>query len=231
MRNIIQKKTLREQVADIIRKKILHHELKTGMRITESELAKEFGVSHGPVREALRQLEQEGLLEYTRNVGCSVRNISLSDVIEALLIRGTYELTAARACAGNISDEGMQEMSDILSSMETMDDSDFTESINFDNQFHKVLIREAHMPYLLNAWSSLDFAIFFSFSRQADDCSDVAGRQYQVHKELYDIYKTRNCTEICNIIYKHYITSIEKMLKDNHVSKEDFPFSFDMIKP
>lgn len=231
MKNIIQKKTLREQIADIIRKKILHHELETGMRITESELAKEFGVSHGPVREALRQLEQEGLLEYTRNVGCSVRNISLSDVIEALLIRGTYELTAARACAGNISDEGLQEMSDILASMKTMDDSDFTESIHFDNAFHKVLICEAHMPYLLNAWSSLDFAIFFSFSRQADACSAVAGRQYRVHKDLYDIYQTRDCDAICNTICTHYLSSIEKILQDNHLSKEDFPFSFDMIRP
>ena len=104
MKNIIHHKTLREQVADAVRKKILHHELEPGMRITESELATQFGVSHGPVREALRQLEQEGLIEYTRNVGCSVRNVSLSVVIEALLIRGTYELSAARACAGTISD-------------------------------------------------------------------------------------------------------------------------------
>ena len=56
MKNIIHHKTLREQVADAIRKKILYHELEPGMRITESELATNFGVSHGPVREALRQL-------------------------------------------------------------------------------------------------------------------------------------------------------------------------------
>lgn len=231
MRNIIQKKTLREQVADIIRRKILHHDLEPGMRITESELATEFGVSHGPVREALRQLEQEGLLEYTRNVGCSVRNISLFDVIEALLIRGSYELTAARACAGNISDEGFGKMAGILTSMKNMDDSDFTESINFDNEFHKVLICEARMPYLLNAWNSLDFATFFSFYRQVDDCSVVAGKQYRVHKALYDIYTTKDCGEICNTIYAHYSASIDKMLQDNHLSKEDFPFSFDIIKP
>lgn len=98
MKNIIHHKTLREQVADAIRKKILYHELEPGMRITESELAEKFGVSHGPVREALRQLEQEGLVVYTRNVGCSVRDISFQNVVEALLIRGSYELTAARAC-------------------------------------------------------------------------------------------------------------------------------------
>ena len=231
MKNIIHRKTLREQVADAVRKKILHHELEPGMRITESDLCSEFGVSHGPIRETLRQLEQEGLVEYTRNVGCSVRNLSLNDIIEALLIRGTYELTAARACNGNISDNALQEMSDVLESMKQIDDSDYTESIINDNEFHKILIREAHMPYLVNAWDALDFATFFSFYRQKDDCSTVAGKQYGVHKKLYDIYLTKDCQAICDTIYTHYHASIAKMLSDNHMSENDFPFSFDILKP
>ena len=231
MKNIIHHKTLREQVADAVRKKILHHELEPGMRITESELASEFGVSHGPVRESLRQLEQEGLVEYTRNVGCSVRNLSLSDVVEALLIRGTYELTAARACGGNFSDKAFDEMAEILESMKQMDNSDYTESIIFDNEFHKVLIRESHMPYLSSAWDALDFATFFSFYQQVGDCSAIAGRQYKVHKDIYDIYLTRDCQAICDTIYKHYKGSIDKMLQDNHMSESDFSCSFDIIKP
>lgn len=231
MKNIIHHKTLREQVADTIRKKILHHELQPGMRITESELATEFGVSHGPVREALRQLEQEGLVEYTRNVGCSIRNISLSDVIQALLIRGTYEITAAKACAGNISDDALKEMTDILESMKYMDNSDFTESIIFDNKFHRVLITEAHMPYLENAWDSLDFATFYTFFRQTEDCSSVSKRQYDVHKSLYDVYTTKDCHDICNTIYNHYKGSITSMLLENNLKESDFPFSFDIINP
>lgn len=231
MKNIIHHKTLREQVADAVRKKILHHELEPGMRITESELATQFGVSHGPVREALRQLEQEGLIEYTRNVGCSVRNVSLSDVIEALLIRGTYELSAARACAGTISDAAFKEMEDVLESMKNMDDPDYTESIIYDNEFHKILINEAHMPYLVSAWNALDFVSFFSFYCQVDDCSKVTGKQYKVHKELFDIYATKDCHAICDIIYSHYKLSIDKMLRDNHMCEKDFPFSFDIINP
>lgn len=231
MKNIIHHKTLREQVADAIRKKILHHELEPGMRITESELATEFGVSHGPVREALRQLEQEGLVEYTRNVGCSVRDISFPNVIEALLIRGSYELTAARACAGNLSDAALAEMAEILESMKNMDFSDYTESIIFDNKFHKVLITEAHMPYLENAWNSLDFVTFFSFYGQVENCSSVIKRQYNIHKPIYDTFASKNLNDICNIISDHYKGSIYYMLKDNNMTEDDFPFSFDIIKP
>lgn len=231
MRNMIQHTTLREQVADAIRKKILRHELEPGMRITESELATQFGVSHGPVREALRQLEQEGLVEYTRNVGCSVRNISFSDVIEVLLIRGSYELTAARACGGNISDDSLLKMEKVLDDMAHMNDTDFIEPIACDNQFHKLLICEAHMPYLTKAWDALDFITFFTFYSESEDCSSLTRRQYQVHKDIYDVYTIRDCHAICNKIYEHYKGSIDKMLRENHMTEEDFPFSFDIINP
>lgn len=62
-------RTLRENVVDEIRMKIMNREYEPGMRIVEQNLSDELGVSRGPIREALRQLEQEGLVEYVRNVG------------------------------------------------------------------------------------------------------------------------------------------------------------------
>ena len=58
-------RTLRENVADEIRMKILNGDMKPGDKIIEQELASEFGISRGPVREALRQLEQEGMVCFT----------------------------------------------------------------------------------------------------------------------------------------------------------------------
>ena len=85
-------RTLRENVADEIR----DEDLKTviwsrGDKIIEQELASEFGISRGPVREALRQLEQEGMVEYSRNVGCSVKHIGMDDVYEIYYMRANYE--------------------------------------------------------------------------------------------------------------------------------------------
>ena len=90
--------TLRENVVDVIRMKIFNHELAPGMRIIEQDISDELGVSRGPIREALRQLEQEGLVEYVRNVGCSVKNITLEDIYEIYLLRATYEILAVKLC-------------------------------------------------------------------------------------------------------------------------------------
>lgn len=74
-------KTLRESIVDIIRKRSLTGNCSRGRKIVEQELAKEFKTSRAPIREALRELENEGLVEYVRNAGCSVKEITFEEFI------------------------------------------------------------------------------------------------------------------------------------------------------
>ena len=225
----IKHKTLRENVADNIRKMILRHQITPGVRIVEQELSDYLGVSRGPVREALRQLEQEGLVEYKRNIGCSVRDVSLSEIFEALLLRGTYELTALKACNGIIDADSLNKMEDALNDMLTIDGSDFTEAIQYDNDFHRCLVEAAHMPYLLKAYTDLDFVTFFNLCTEVQDSETVARRQYQIHKEILDKYKAGDYEESRKQLIYHYKTSIDRKLKDNQMTTEDFSFSFDIL--
>ena len=107
-------KTLRERIVDIIRKRIINRELQPGQKIVEQELAKEFKTSRAPIREALRELENEGLVEYVRNAGCSVKEITFEESFEIYLMRANYEIMAVRLLGGKIPEETLQEMEEIL---------------------------------------------------------------------------------------------------------------------
>lgn len=225
----IQHKTLRENVTDCIRKMILHHEITPGVRIVEQDLSDQLGVSRGPVREALRQLEQEGLIEYRRNIGCSVRDISLSEIMEVLVLRGTYELIALKACHGVIAPKYLKKMEDSLEGMRTMNGSDFTETIQYDNAFHTCLVEAAQMPYLLKSYRNLEFVTFFNMCTEIQDPETLVERQYRIHNEILDKYKAGNYEESKQQLIYHYQTSLERKLKDNHMSEENLSFSLDLL--
>ena len=129
-------KTLRQEVVDEIRQRILTGDFQAGERIKENEMAQQLGVSRGPVREALRQLEQEGLVQYERNVGCSVAQVSGQDVYEICLLRATLEILAARLLQkGKSVQQALQQMQDCVEQME-QEDCDFYQLAQQDNRFH-----------------------------------------------------------------------------------------------
>ena len=145
-------RTLRENVLDEIRMKILRGELVPGERIVEQELASEFGVSRGPVREALRQLEEEGLVEYARNAGCSVRQIGLEDIYEIYYMRANYEMMAVKLYGSPFPEETLMRMRQILEQMMQLDCSAYREVFELDNRFHEQIMDLVPFQRLKKAW-------------------------------------------------------------------------------
>jgi DNA-binding GntR family transcriptional regulator len=83
-------------IADKLRQAIGHGELKPGAQLGEAELARKFGVSRGPVREAMSRLTQEGLLLSIRNRGLFVIHMTADDIRDMYLAREAIERAAAR---------------------------------------------------------------------------------------------------------------------------------------
>ena len=150
-------RTLRENVLDEIRMKILRGELVPGERIVEQELASEFGVSRGPVREALRQLEEEGLVEYARNAGCSVRQIGLEDIYEIYYMRANYEMMAVKLYGSPFPEETLMRMRQILEQMMQLDCSAYREVFELDNRFHEQIMDLVPFQRLKKAWEDLSY--------------------------------------------------------------------------
>ena len=70
--------------------------------------------SRAPIREALRQLENEELIEYVRNAGCSVKEITLEESFEIYLMRANYETMAVKLMGGNVPEDTICRMEEVL---------------------------------------------------------------------------------------------------------------------
>ena len=145
-------RTLRENVADEIRMKILNGDMKPGDKIIEQELASEFGISRGPVREALRQLEQEGMVEYSRNVGCSVKHIGMDDVYEIYYMRANYEMMAVRLYNAPFPRETIEKMEQVLEQMKQLHKEEYRKVFELDNEFHEAILDLVSFKRLKKAW-------------------------------------------------------------------------------
>ncbi|MFI3172692.1 MAG: GntR family transcriptional regulator [Eubacteriales bacterium] len=213
-------KTLREEILDQIRMRIVNQELKPGEKIVETDLANEFGVSRAPIREALRQLENENLIEYVRNAGCSVKEVTAQDAYEIYLMRAHYEMLAVKILKGKIPRETLQNMELLLERMANIKEEDYLDVFTLDNEFHGELVKMVGLSRLYKEWKELNYGNIITSRKKNLNKSKVVKRQYAIHKPLLDVYKTGDCEKICEAIYEHYHGTIEEMASEEGKENE-----------
>ena len=222
-------RTLRENVVEAIRDKIINQELKPGERIVEMDLAEEFKTSRGPVREALRQLEHEGLIEYTRNVGCTVKNPSLQESFEIYLVRVNYEILAVKYMGGKIPTETIANLEKVLEKMAALDAEHYAQVYLNDNEFHGELVKMTGLNYLYKLWSELSYGNVVTGYNNVLDKERVVRRQYRVHKEIVDACRTGDSQKICKVVSDHYMRTITRLMKEQGVAEDEVPFPRDFL--
>ena len=206
-------RTLRENVADEIRRKILNGDMKPGDKIVEQELASEFGISRGPVREALRQLEQEGMVEYSRNVGCSVRHVGMDDIYEIYYMRANYEMMAVRLHNGPFPQENLEKMEHILSQMKMLHKDEYRKVFELDNEFHEAILDLVSFKRLKKAWEDLSYGNIVTGYNMDVDREQVIKRQYIIHEKLLDACKNGSPAQVEQAIAEHYLGGVEKLIQ------------------
>lgn len=106
--------TLADRVFGQIQDAIVKGELKSGVKMSEAELTARYGVSRGPLREALRRLEARKLLTRIPHVGVRVVALTIEDVLQMYQVREVLEGMAARLAAQNATDEEVQSLKQLL---------------------------------------------------------------------------------------------------------------------
>jgi len=211
-------RTLRENVADEIRMKILNGDMKPGDKIIEQELASEFGISRG--REALRPLEQEGMVEYSRNVGCSVKHIGMDDVYEIYYMRANYEMMAVRLYNAPFPQETIEKMEQVLEQMKQLHKEEYRKVFELDNEFHEAILDLVSFKRLKKAWEDLNYGNIVTGYNMEIDSEQVIKRQYLIHEKLLNACKTGTPAQVEQAIADHYLGGVEKLIQKVNKKRE-----------
>ncbi|MDD4495543.1 MAG: GntR family transcriptional regulator [Eubacteriales bacterium] len=135
---------LGSKVFEILRNDILDGKYKPGESITEIKLSNELGVSRTPIREALRQLELEGLVCTIPNRGTVVKGISNQDVKDIYKIRMLVEGIASRRATENITPDELNELREAVELEEFYTSrNDIAQLTKQDTKFHDILFRSS----------------------------------------------------------------------------------------
>ncbi|MCI6042815.1 GntR family transcriptional regulator [bacterium] len=180
---------LRDVVFNTLRQAILRGELKPGERLMEIALANRLGVSRTPVREAIRMLELEGLVNMIPRKGAQVAQITEQDLNDVLEVRLGLEELAVRFACERITDEEIKELGLAVKEFEKkMKEDDLSAQAEADVKFHEIIYGATHNRRLVQIINNIREQMY---RYRIEYLKDVESRKTLV-KEHYEICDALN---------------------------------------
>ena len=212
----MDKYSLRGQVFQEIREDILKGKFKENEELREATLGKELGVSRTPVREALRQLELEGLVHIIPNKGAYVTVITEKDVHDIYMTRSMLEGLCARWAAEHISEEQIQEMEEVLLLTEYhLDRGNAEQLAELDGKFHEVLYDASQSRILRHILS--DFHKYVQVARKRSvKKEDREKKSLEEHREILNALRTGDADRAEELAHIHILNVMENL----HIEQE-----------
>jgi DNA-binding GntR family transcriptional regulator len=210
----LSRRNLTDDVADIIRKLILNRTLKPGDKINQSQLAEEFVISRGPIREALRLLENEGLINHIPNHGTYVATLSKKDAYEIYTLRALLEAKGAELALPNLKKNHYEKLEALIYEFErTSVEKDLEKMRRLDFQFHSFIIKHSNHTRLINMHQHLDTQLGAMFLTIAANVP-IRVHQFEAnHNLLLEALKSNNSEQIRKTFSDHYIEAFNDLNK------------------
>ncbi len=205
------KYSLRGRVFNRLREDILSGKYRDGEELKEVFIGQELGVSRTPVREALRQLELEGLVSIIPNKGAYVTGISNKDIEDIFAIRSYLEgLAAAWACE-HATKEQVDEMEENVYLAEFhVSKEHFDQVVELDNRFHKLLYEACGSRILCHVLT--DYHHYAQRARTVNlSEKERAHHSIGEHKKIVEAIKAGNKAEAEQYAHEHIVESIRRM--------------------
>jgi DNA-binding GntR family transcriptional regulator len=198
----LKKESLKEKIASILMKRIIDGEIPLGEKIREAHLAKEFGVSQSPVREAITTLVAQGILEHQPNVGTHVKACTREETVEIYQVREAFEIFAASQSTQKIKASLVAMKNSYTGMLQAAQMKDIKTFVTHDQAFHTALLQSTENILLTDLWTQqyTRSAVQTVISEYNDDLKAVA----LMHYPMIEALEKQNSQELIAAIKVHY---------------------------
>ncbi|MCB1482103.1 MAG: GntR family transcriptional regulator [Rhodobiaceae bacterium] len=199
----IERRTLYDELVERVRGLVVEGALQPGEKIPERELCERFGVSRTPLREALKVLASDGLVQLTPNRGATVARLTVEDLEDVFPVMGALEALAGELACHNITDEQIAEIQDVHRKMVACYEARMLpEYFQLNQRIHELILEAAGNRTLSAQYSSLAQRI--RRARFMANASDARWKQaVSEHEEIISALESRNGEALASILKLH----------------------------
>jgi DNA-binding GntR family transcriptional regulator len=208
----LEKSSLREQALSALRRAITTGQLKPGTHLVETELSEALQISRGTLREAMRQLQQEGLISAGARGRLSVRHLDSKEIRDIFNVRAALESLAARELASRTDrSEAAATLRDAVDDMDRWAASNLEDRIEADLKFHRTMCQLTGNETLLHQWTSLEGSIRMSIMFAGVDRA-IKNMDAKRHLEIVDAIESGDSNNAAAAVLDHMAGAAETLV-------------------
>lgn len=206
MNNQIKKRNLTEIAYDTIKQRILENKIKPGAMLSEKSIAQELNMSRTPVREALKMLKSEDLLEIKDGVGTYVKSISSQDIEDAYEIRKSLEILAARTSIYRFTDEDIETLEQQFCNIKQRFSKGLSISVEkyakADWLLHDMIVKKSNNKYVERVTNEIS-AILRRYQFMSVKAFSHVGNSTNEHIAIVDCIKRKDLDGLIAMLEHH----------------------------
>jgi DNA-binding GntR family transcriptional regulator len=211
---LVERRELWHGVVDSLREGIVTGAIPAGSDLIEGDLAARFGVSRGPVRDALRELAREGLVVDLPRRGTLVSTLTFADIQEVYEVREGLEITAATLVIGRATDAEIAGLAELAAEMEAAwsRGASYDESLAADLAFHRALVALTGNGRLMAAYEQM-LGQTQLLIRTAEQVNPRLGAPLRpsAHRNIQSAIAERGTAQSRDAIHEHYLYAHERL--------------------
>lgn len=201
-------------VYDRLRVKAIGHDFLPGERLNEVELAREFGVSRTPLREALNRLTTEGFLRSVPGKGFFFRELDPKEIFDLYELRAAIEVAAVRLAVQRASTEQLNALAKMVEEGGTLEECPVQDLIAADEAFHTRLVELAGNSEMAKVVSNINARI--QFVRWINVDKPTKRATHKDHRAVIQALRQRDAETCADLLQKHISRRLDEIIEATH---------------